>query len=146
MSEETKSPTQKAYAAAYGAALRVFKDNYGKPVTLNNLPDLISQYKKAGNEKYTMDKNFPVNFYQQMSLVMIQWAIDHYRDCASPDVITPTYNAVWKVHKKYMEAPKADIQWDALMTEVTEAEKGMPKYIERMFMAVMNELEGGAKA
>lgn len=131
---------QKAYANAYWVVSTVFKSHLNVKATLNSIPEIVEKYKQAGNEAYKADHDFPVALYQDMALTAIRWAIDGYQNIVDADTVQTVFGKVWTFHKKLATSTEP-IDWDESLKEAEKIVIGEPKYIRRIVLVVLEDIE-----
>lgn len=133
--------SKETYAAVYDKVIDIFCDHYDKITkpSLNSVYSLTETYRKSGNELFKTHPDFPVAFYQDLALVTIRWSIDKFKNILEMDTITGTFQVVKDFHNKYTNTNS--LKWDDAVNEAVRLVEGHPRYIERLFLAVLDELE-----
>ena len=83
---------------------------------------------------------FPKDFYEEMTDTVLLWYWNRLEGLTEDDIV-PTFQAVWRLQKKYLPIDFNDDTWTSFTAEMDTVVRDKPKYVGKLLLAVGNEFQ-----
>lgn len=137
----------KAYMIVCETAKKYFDKAYSNAFYIDSMK---ADLKKAGNEAWKENHDFPAEYFSIISNLIIHWFDHEFHGISEAEQLESLIKNVWKFHRKYLLKPELTEEIkEQLMDDAPEYTGGKPQPIIRMCTRVMEnlvELDEKAKA
>lgn len=106
---------------------------------------LKADMREAGAAALKTDAMFPKAFYEEVANLIGHWYRDGFTEIRDFE-ITPLFSEVFQLHKAYLDKELTDENVDAFLATINKAGEKKSKYVARLYICVMRDLEEREKA
>lgn len=137
----------KAYMIVCETAKKYFDKAYSNAFYIDSMK---ADLKKAGNEAWKENNNFPAKHYSILANLIIHWFDKEFYGVSNAEEIVAGIKGAWKFHRKYLlMGALTETITEQMLDDIPTYTASQPTYIVRMCTRAMEnlvELDEKAKA
>lgn len=137
----------KAYSIIAETVKKYFNKAYANAFYIDKMKE---ELKKAGNEAWKENNNFPAKHYSILANLIIHWFDKEFYGASNAEEIVAGIKGAWKFHRKYLlMGALTETITEQMLDDIPTYTASQPTYIVRMCTRAMEnlvELDEKAKA